>query len=226
MNFIKTLFKSGNKSLTQNLANQFTNIQKQESAMADYTDNSYLLRTLIDDSFKSEDVFSSITQQANSKLPDQSKEDKGKLTVFVPMDEILFYSYLPDENMGLYDMPKFKEYDLRIELADYKTFAFIYFRDHLEEFLNFLDEKFEPILYTTGERIYIDKIMNTLDPNNIFRHRLYQEDCHLFKNTKENVIEYLKDINQFTNRNLKRKVLIEFSPLNFVLSPDNSKNIL
>jgi TFIIF-interacting CTD phosphatase-like protein len=222
MNFIKTLFKSGNKSLTQNIANQFTNIQKQESVMGDYTDNAFLLRTLIDDSFKSEDLFSSITQVANSRLPEQSKEDTGKLTIFIPMDEILFHSYLPDENMGLYDMPKFKEYDLRIELADYKTFAFIYFRDNLEEFLNFLDEKFEPILYTTGEKIYIDKIMNTLDPNKIFRHRLYQEDCHLYKNTKENVIEYLKDINQFTNRSLKRKVLIEYSPLNFVMSPDNS----
>jgi TFIIF-interacting CTD phosphatase-like protein len=142
------------------------------------------------------------------------------------MDEVLFYSYLPDENMGLYDMPKFKEYDIRLELPDYKTFAFIYFRDHLEEFLNFLDEKFEPILYTTGEKIYIDILMNNFDPNKVFRHRLYQEDCHLFKNTKENVVEYMKDINMFTNRSIKRKVLLETSPLNFVLSPDNSKNSL
>jgi hypothetical protein len=30
----------------------------------------------------------------------------------------------------------------------------------------------------------------------------------------------------FTNRSIKRKVLLETSPLNFVLSPDNSKNSL
>lgn len=220
MNFFKKLLNNNSlPNKTSNITQISKNILKSNET------NSSLLRTIIDDNMNNEDLFSKISIRANSKLPPKSNEDKNKLTLFVPMDEVLFYSYIPDENMGMYDMPKFKEYDMRIELTEYKTFAFIYFRDYLEEFLNFIDEKFEPILYTTGEKFYIDKIMNSIDVNKIFRHRLYQEDCHLYKNTKESVVEYLKDINQFTNRSLKRKVLIETSTLNNILSPDNSNSI-
>jgi TFIIF-interacting CTD phosphatase-like protein len=220
MNFFKKLLK--NNSLTS-LSNKTSNItQMNNNIFRSDESNSFLLRTIIDDEMNNEDVFSKLSVIAKSKLPPKSNEDKDKLTIFIPMDEVLLYSYIPDENMGMYDMPKFKDYDMRIELTEYKTFAFIYFRDYLEEFLNFIDEKYEPILYTTGEKFYVDKIMNTIDVNKIFRHRLYQEDCHLYKNTKESVVEYLKDINQFTNRSLKRKILIETSTLNNVLSPDNS----
>jgi TFIIF-interacting CTD phosphatase-like protein len=118
-------------------------------------------------------------------------------------------------------MPKFRDYDIRLDLPEYKTFCYIYLRDYFDEFMNYIDENFEPILYTTGEKQYVDKIMKEIDPNNVFKYRLYQEDCHLYKNHEDNVVEYLKDINLFTNRSLKRKILLEHSPLNFVLSPDN-----
>jgi TFIIF-interacting CTD phosphatase-like protein len=68
--------------------------------------------------------------------------------------------------------------------------------------------------------------MTVVDPNNVFKHRLYQEDCHLYKNVKDNIVEYLKDINLFTNRSLRRKVLIDSTPLNFLLSPDNGDFII
>jgi len=183
----------------------------------------YLLRTIIDSEASHEDIFSNLSHISNSSLPDQQGEYKGKISLFIPLDEVLLFSYIPDENLGMHEFPKNKEYNYRIELTEYKTFAFLYYRDYLEEFLTYIDENFEPILYTTGDKFYVDRIMNLIDPNKIFPHRLFNTDCHLFKNSGQNVAEYLKDINLFTNRCITKKIFIEFSPLNFVISPDNSK---
>jgi TFIIF-interacting CTD phosphatase-like protein len=228
MNFLKNIFKSQgniNSSIVGNnvLKSAKTKILKQDLPFTIEEERKEETRTIVDEDFDIEDIFSNLVLNKSVSLPEKAAEDSNKLTLFLPMDEILLYTYLPDENMGLYDIPKSKKFDLKIELKDYKTFAFIYFRDHLEEFLNFVNEKFETILYSTGERKYVDKIIGSLELETVFRHRLYQENCHLYKNPREDKYEFLKDINLITNRSLKRKVLLETSTLNFVLSPDNSK---
>jgi len=226
--FLKSLIRkvNNNNNSTNNLEKISPNITKVDYNINNNSEPNFLLRTIIDSHMNHEDIFSKILKKSFPKLPEQSEQDRGKITLFVPMDEVLFYTYIPDENLSMFQMPKFKEYDMRIDLVDYKTFAFIYYRDYLEEFLNYIDNKFEPILYSTGDKLYVDKIMNEIDPNKIFRHRLYQDDCHLFKDNSQDMAEYLKDINLFTNRSLKRKVLIDFSPLNYTISPDNSKYLI
>jgi hypothetical protein len=86
------------------------------------TDNTYnevnplqMMRTIIDDDPRSEDIFKYISYRAKSKLPDQTEQYENKITLFISLDEILLYSYIPDENLGLFDMPKFREYDYRLE---------------------------------------------------------------------------------------------------------------
>jgi TFIIF-interacting CTD phosphatase-like protein len=223
MSFLTKLFNKTKKPIVDTL------IQSAKVEIIKKSENTYqevntlqMMRTLIDNDPNSEDIFKHISYKAKSTLPAQSDEFKGKTTIFVPLDEVLLYSYIPDENLGLFDMPKFREYDYRIDLPEYKTFALIFLRDYYDEFLDFLQDNFEPILYTTGEKLYTDKLLSIVDPNNVFKYRLYQDDCHLYKNTKDNLVEYLKDINLFTNRSLKKKILIDYSALNFVLSPDNS----
>ena len=81
------------------------------------------------------------------------------MTVFVPLDDFLIYSYIPDTNLGLYDKPKFKNYHFQVDLVDFKTIAYVYLRDHLLEFMEYLDIHFEPILYSTGEKYYVDKVV-------------------------------------------------------------------
>ncbi len=62
---------------------------------------------------------------------------------------------------------------------------------------------------------YVDKVIVVslkiiiIDQNKVFRHRFYQEDCHLFINNEQEVIEYLKDINLFHNRSLKKKIIFD-----------------
>jgi TFIIF-interacting CTD phosphatase-like protein len=218
MSFLSKLFEKTKKPIADIITNNI--IIKTENTFSE-ANPQYIMRTLIDSDPNSEDIFKYITHKANPKLPIQTEEYRGKVTLFIPLDEVLLYSYIPDENLGLMDMPKFREYDYRIDLPEYKTFAFIYLRDYYDEFLDFIQDHFEPVLYSTGEKLYIDKLMDKVDPNKVFKYRLYQEDCHLYKNTKDNLVEYLKDINLFTNRSIKKKILIDYSPLNTVLSPDN-----
>lgn len=216
--------KSLNVLDNQNLVAD-NNLSESDTSILNNNNPNQLLRTIIDSEANHEDIFSNLSHIANSSLPDQQGEYKGRISLFIPLDEVLLFSYIPDENLGMHEFPKYKEYNYRIELTEYKTFAFIYYRDYLAEFLNYVDANFEPILYTTGDQQYVDKIMNLIDPNKIFPYRLYNNDCHLFRNNSQNAAEYLKDINLFTNRSIKKKIMIEFSPLNFVMSPDNSMKI-
>lgn len=214
-NSIKTVENTLSTNIKSSIAVPVENIFQKKSQ-----NNMTMLRTIIDDDLAYEDLFKHITTTANSTLPAPNED---KITLFIPLDEVLLFSFIPDENVGMFDMPKLKDYDVRIELTEYKTFAFIYYRDYLEEFLNYIDEHFEPVLYTTGEKFYVDKIMSVIDPNNIFKYKLYQEDCHLYKNIKSNNVEFLKDVNLFYNRSLKKKILIDYANLNYILSPDNCK---
>ena len=57
------------------------------------------------------------------------------------------------------NVPNSKNYDFKLDLPEYRSFAYVYIRKNLKEFLEFIDNNFEPILYTKGEKTYVDKIM-------------------------------------------------------------------
>ena len=212
-NFNKILNNLENNSIIKKVENNF-NL---------FSNNKSMLRTIVDESPQHEDIFKNIVRKSKSSIPNQPDDKKDKISLFLPIDDILLYSYIPDENFGMSDLPKHKDYNFRIELPEYKTFAYIFLRDNFNEFLDFIDKNFEPIIYSTGEKLYVDKILQVVDPNNIFKIKLYQQDCHLYKDKTQNYLEYLKDINLFTNRKLEKKILLDTSSFNYLLSPDNGK---
>ena len=57
------------------------------------------------------------------------------------------------------DVPNSRNYDFRLDLPEYRSFAYVYLRKNLTEFLDFINKNFEPILYTKGEKIYVDKLL-------------------------------------------------------------------
>lgn len=208
--------------LISNLQNKNL-IQKVENNFNDFSSNKSMLRTIVDESPLHEDIFKNIIRRANSKISEKPENKENKITLFLPVDDILLYTYIPDENFGMSEIPKHKDYDFRLELPEYKTFAYVFLRENFSEFLEFLNENFEPVLYSTGEKTYVDKLMAVVDPENVFGIRLYQQDCHLYKDASQNYLEYLKDVNLFTNRSLKKKILLDTSAFNYLLSPDNGK---
>jgi TFIIF-interacting CTD phosphatase-like protein len=49
----------------------------------------------------------------------------------------------------------------------------IYKRPGLDEFLKLLDKDYEPILFASGEKSYVDIVLKVIDPNGIFREVLW-----------------------------------------------------
>ena len=50
---------------------------------------------------------------------------------------------------------------------------------------------------------------------------LYQNACYAFEKPDEDINLLVKDISRFQNRDLKRSVLIDPRPLNFIMTPEN-----
>ncbi len=49
--------------------------------------------------------------EVRTRLPPPLPEDEGKITVFCDLDEILCFTFLPDENMGSITNPAVREAD-------------------------------------------------------------------------------------------------------------------
>ncbi|CAG9325153.1 unnamed protein product [Blepharisma stoltei] len=164
-----------------------------------------------------------LLKRAFSILGPQSAKDQGKLTVVLDLDETLGYVYHPEDVCGYQYQPDIKE-DAVIDLKTHKTQLFIYKRPHLQEFLELLDEHFEPILWSTGEKEYTDLVADVIDPKGIFRQRLYQDDCTYQRVWNYPQYEFLKDIRALRN-DVSRTVIIDDDWQGMYFQPDNYLNI-
>ncbi|KAJ9468316.1 CTD small phosphatase-like protein 2 [Diplonema papillatum] len=89
---------------------------------------------------------SMIGESSKSMLPPQLKEDAGKLTVVLDLDETLIYA---------------REGPL-------------YSRPGVQELLNLLEKRCEAIVWTAGVRAYAQAVIKNIDQNNVIRHCVYR----------------------------------------------------
>ena len=98
-------------------------------------------------------------------------------------------------------------------------------RDHWTDFMEYLknnEEYFDPILYTSGLKPYTDNLLKIVDPEGeVFKHHLYQNACYIFEIKEENILFLIKDISRFKNRNIKRSLLLDPKPSNYMMTPEN-----
>jgi len=78
--------------------------------------------------------------------------------VVLEMDEILFYTFVPDEHEAYINAP-LRDHDYYFHLPEFDTYLSIYKRPHLDEFLKFLRENTEPILFTKGAKSYAEMVL-------------------------------------------------------------------
>ena len=74
--------------------------------------------------------------------------------------------------------PASKEPEYEILLEAERQPVLIYIRDHMDEFMKYLKdvkkEGVETILYSTGQKIYVDKLLAIIDhKKEVFQHVLY-----------------------------------------------------
>lgn len=181
--------------------------------MDNFKDISFLIKKVKEDN-----------QKLPPLLPPKAAEDKDKLTVVMEMDEVLLYVFYPDENEGYLQAP-LRDYDMVIDFKKYDTYLSIYKREYLDEFLSYLKEHTEPVLFCTGEKDYIDLVMSKIDPQNVFKHRIYQEGCSRIDYKEEGYYDFVKDLNRL-GRSLERTVMIDAKPFSFWPNPDNAVPIM
>lgn len=183
------------------------------------------------ESFKNMENLSSLVENAKKEtiskfdvcLPPKKEEDQGKITVCVELDDIFLHAYFPDEYEGYLFRPS-KEEDYYIDLPEYNTDLHLYKRDNCDEFLEYLANECEAVLYATGSKTYVDKVIDIFDRDRkIFKHRLYQEHCTLVEFEDDDLKELVKVLDtEYLGRDEKRTVLLDTKYLCFWPNPDNA----
>jgi len=167
---------------------------------------------------------------AEPLLPPQSKEDEGKLTVVLDMDETLIHSVFAGESdRGQYRQQELRRRASRLQQHDaLESFSVVLpggeadevtvktnKRPHVDRFLARLRERCELVIFTAAVPGYANNVLDMLDPGgDIFAHRLYRGAC-----TVRNGY-YLKDLS-VVNRDIRRTVLVDNNNLCFLPQPSN-----
>lgn len=90
------------------------------------------------------------------------------------------------------------------------------------EYLKENSDWIDPIVFTTSQKTYTDELLKILDPNKeLFQTLLYTNACYLFEIKEENIIYMIKDISRFRNRDIRRSVLLDPRPINYMMTPEN-----
>lgn len=153
-------------------------------------------------------------------LPEKYGADLDKLTVCVELDDVFLHVFFPDEFEGYLMKPE-RDDDWSFDLPEFNTFLHIYKRFHMETFLNYIQNETEGVIFATGSKVYVDKVMDLIDKDRkIFKHRLYQEHCNHIVYAEEGLNDYSKDLDNL-GRDMRSTVLIDCKPLSFWPNPDN-----
>ena len=132
------------------------------------------------------------------------------------------HTYIPDENTGYMSNAAAREPDERFFMPKEKVNIWYWKRPNIDQFLAYINEKFEPILFTQCDSVYANFMMDkVIDPERtIFRHRLFQNSCYILEKNDEDLLEYVKDIHQF-GREPSKSLLLDCQAINYILQPDN-----
>ncbi len=154
----------------------------------------------------------------------------GALTLYLELDDVLLHTFICDENTGYIAKPTFKDPEHEFMLQEVRLPILVYERDHMQTFLDFLQEnknEVETVLFTRAERIYVDALLKIIDPKKkVFDQVLSQNACYRLVKDDDDIDHFIKDISRFKNRNMGRSVLADPDTLNFAMTPENGLPIM
>ena len=141
--------------------------------------------------------------------------NKNKKTLILDLDETLIHSDLDLEYKNhiitlFFDSEEEGEEEKNIPIP-------LILRPKLFDFLNYVKEKYELIIFTASQKNYADKIIDYIEKDQkYFSLRLYREHCIFIKPGL-----YIKDLRIFKNRDLKNIILIDNSIFSFAHQLNN-----
>lgn len=142
----------------------------------------------------------------------------------------MFHTFICDENFGYISNPNAKDPEFEFLQIEINQPVLVYMRDHWKEFLEYLKDNkdwIEPIIYTSALKPYNDNLMKIIDPNKeIFKTHLYQNACYIFELKEEKILYMIKDISRFKNRDIRRSIILDPKPVNYIMTPENSMPVM
>lgn len=147
-----------------------------------------------------------------SLLPRQMAAAVGKKCLVLDVDETLVHSsYQPVHSFDLH-MP------LRVNGSICNVY--VGYRPGLHQFLSFVSQLFEVVIFTASVSIYCEPLMNSVDPERILGPlRLFREHCSVVNGS------YVKDLS-LLGRNLDTVCIIDNSPVAYLFQQRNAIPIL
>ena len=120
-----------------------------------------------------------------------------KLTLVMDLDETLIH--YPDDKLSCFENSAHQH---------------ILVRPFTTKFLTEIAEYFEIIIFTAASQNYADRLIDIIDENRVINYRLYRQHMTMHNNV------LVKDISKI-GRDLKKIIILDNTPENFVLQPDN-----
>ncbi|KII63201.1 CTD small phosphatase-like protein [Thelohanellus kitauei] len=134
----------------------------------------------------------------------------SKQCLVVDLDETLIHSAL------LKPLPYSKpDYEFTLEIKDEAKRIYLYCRPFLQEFLAYIKTRYECVIFTAGIEIYADVVLDYIDPDRVFTHRLYRSSCSM------SPFGLVKDL-RLLGRKLDRVVIIDNTPMSYILQAENA----
>jgi Dullard-like phosphatase family protein len=140
-------------------------------------------------------------------LPDVGLSDLGKKCLVLDLDETLIHSQFNRVPHPDLEVPIQFENDIVKPIYVCK-------RPGVDEFLAFVGQHFEVIIFTASLASYADPVIDFLDKTKTIRHRLYRESCVYAEGL------YLKDLSRL-GRPLDQTILVDNAATSYLLQPEN-----
>lgn len=153
-----------------------------------------------------------LVQEARVKalLPPPKSVNGPRVTLVLDVDETLVHSTFQPSPHVVYDKVLQVPSDGKVYTVSVK------FRPYLKDFLQFVCQRFEIVIFTASMRAYCDNLMDEIDPNfDLGRLRLFREHCTLCDRS------YVKDLH-LLGRDLKRTAIIDNSPAAYAFQQRNA----
>jgi Dullard-like phosphatase family protein len=144
----------------------------------------------------------------------QQREVYGRNVLVLDLDETLVHSSHSKEHFS----PALGDKEVAVEDAQGRVHpVYVKLRPHLMTFLLHVSRMFEVVVFTAGLQAYAEAVMRCLDPlQQLYHHLLTRAHCTVMGSGS-----FVKDLS-FLGRPLNRVIIIDNSPVAYVLQPRNA----
>ena len=148
-----------------------------------------------------------MTDNPNSNLLLLPPQTNSRKTLVLDLDETLVHSQFMQ-----FDNPS--DVIIKINIDDEIHDIHVMVRPGVKELLEKMEKYYEIVIFTASVSKYADPLLNIIDDKGLCPYRLFREHCTLINTT------FVKDL-QRLGRDLKDVVIVDNSPLSYILHPDN-----